>query len=134
MPPAGTRAAAPGAVPPVSTDDAGARQAAYRERERVRAARNREARRQVPPDWVKACDACDQEQRARWLQAWRARAVLVRPEAAHEVPGHCQPGALALRNWYPPDSPRHGCRHPRLRADGELDYRGVPRHLRPPGA
>jgi hypothetical protein len=75
----------------------------------------------VPADWIKACDACEEERKARAL-------------AAGVWPGHLTGSSLALRNWYPPDTPRYGCRHPRLRADGDWDHSHVPRHLRPPDA
>jgi hypothetical protein len=63
----------------------------------------------VPDDWIKACDQCYAE---RW--PWAV-------------------GSLAQQNWYPPDAPRYGCTHPRLRHDGQLDYRYVPRRQRPGG-
>jgi hypothetical protein len=86
---------------------------------------------QVPDDWILACRACDEERRAAWLHAWRARSAPVRPEAAHVVPGHCQPGGPAMLNYYSPDSPRLGCTHPRQRGDGTWDYRYVPKAERP---
>ena len=64
----------------------------------------------VPPDWITACDQCYAE---RW--PWAV-------------------GSIAQRNWCLPGGPQLGCTHPRQRADGKVDWRWLPRHLRPPDA